>query len=194
MKARRYSNSSSSDPDVLTMRKKKPYLVLIGFFLIGLMILGGVFLGGTTNEEKVEYNKHTFLFRNGGWYTSLQAEQIGFQYLPSDVEMIPSESFSFSEKVYVVFDPREFSESSSEVQTLLSFLRFAGYISSASCSVDEECGDLPLYQEQGDCVLLQSNDETKIYKEGRCVVLSADGDFGLVIHAFLFQLFNIIER
>ena len=124
MRARRHSKRKDYSV-VKKQSNSSKWLVLIGFGLIFLMVFSGVFLGGDSAQEE-EYNGYSFFLSQQGWVTTLQGQQVGFQYLPSEVEFISVESFSLSSEVYVGFDPSKFSEDSFEVQQIRSFLQLSG--------------------------------------------------------------------
>ncbi|MBT5022136.1 hypothetical protein HOK51_06525 [Candidatus Woesearchaeota archaeon] len=92
------------------MRKEVLWTIIFGAVLV-ISIVGMMFGGVNMNSEDTEhYNNYKFKRSNQGWILNVGGEQLLFQYLPGDIEMInlSKESVDFFQNnlmMYISFNP-----------------------------------------------------------------------------------------
>ena len=176
----------------------------IGLFIVGglvLIMIISVFtigLGSEVQNEKLEYNGFE-LFNNGGLWM-IKGTQYGFEYGPNDLENIPSIDLGVEPligKIYMVFDPDEFSTDSREILRIRQFLTSKGVISSSACIKEEGCEDIPIIKcnETNKIIYLKNGNETKIYKDDNCIILESKiGEEPLVINRFMYGVLGVMQN
>lgn len=188
--------------------KKEPLFFFkkkfMGSFIVVIMILSlaGVFTTDFDEGKKAkEINGKLFYPYQEGWFTYINNQQIGFSYLPDeleDIQTIPYINFD-SQKVYLIIDPtiKNLTFDSSK-QRLAYFLDQKNILSVNACNQEQNCPDsMPIkncedINEQA--ILLKSGSKPRIYKDYMCYVIEADTSLNLfkVSEKLIYQMLGVI--
>ncbi len=61
----------------------------IAIFIVFIMVSSGIgYMFGESAARKEKYKEYTFVLRENQWVTEIEGKEIGFNYLPQDVENI----------------------------------------------------------------------------------------------------------
>ncbi len=183
-------------------KRQKLYMYLVGGFMIMLMAtLSFGYIQFSDQEEAVggitEYD-HVFSPMPSGGYSAVFLDQrVSFAVLPSAVEDVPVEDFSFSSgRVYLATDPADALETDFSYQRGYAFLQFVGNSVQPSCSTEEGCGDIPIVScdEGREVVLFDSTAAYGISSRGSCVVLGYSSDYerAQVVDRFIYELLGVM--
>lgn len=184
--------------------KSRRFLWILAGLIIVLMVgsvLVMMFEGEKDNGNTFEFNGHKFILDpQKGWITKVNGQDVGFEFLPFEVNNLSRPSFFGLGlgKTYVTFNPSEFSDRSYEVSRLIAFLTFTGRQAFAACTNETGCADLPVIncsQDTSDnIVYIYLGNETRIEQENGCLKLEAKpGDELKVVSLFIYQLLGIIK-
>lgn len=181
-------------------KKKIGLFIVLGLALLMILSIFTVSLGsdsGIPEQNKIEFNGYKFTNNNGAWYTEINGVEYGFEYDPLSAQSIKSIELSnlFIGKVYLAFDPKQFSETSLELGRLRNFLFSKGIIVSLACIKEEGCGDLPLVNcdNSGGVVYFLNGEKNEIYKQGNCVFIeSLNGQEPLVVNRFMYGVLGVM--
>ncbi len=134
----------------------------LGAFIIILMLGSGLAIFSSSNDE-LTYKGHRFSLQQGKYVTEIDGTPYFFDFLPTDVEDIPFESYAFNtNKVYI----------SADNSSLVVVPKLEGVFVSN--------GVLPILQERncsGGVVVLKlidSDTESKIYIDQSCIILEGN--------------------
>src|SRR3989344_595695 len=111
------------------LKNKKILVYFLGgmiiFLMVGSLLSLWAFKGenGNTEVNAYEYNGYKFLKANNGFILSINNKDIGFNYLPNELEGINNDDFNFlNNKYYVIFNPEELNEGSYEINRIRGIL------------------------------------------------------------------------
>lgn len=193
--------------ETILPKEKKQKRVSSSAIIVGVIIFIMVFSsiaigffynpGSDISENSVEYGGFTFTDRGNGWFVDINGNEYGFEYGPFFVENVKSidlKNEEFSNRVYVAFDPSEFSENSDEIFRLRQFLQSRGIAANPACIKEEGCGDLPIVScDNQDVIYLDSGENTQIYKDKECIVLeSKPGEELQAINRFMYGVLGVM--
>ncbi len=176
---------------------------------IGLIVVGGiVFLmvfsvfavsigrsDDLSSQKEFDYKGHKIINKNGIFYIKDQLDY-GFEYSPLDLENIMTIDFKseLSGKVYLAFDPDQFSQDSLELDRIKKFLFSRGLVVSLSCIKEKGCGDLPVVNcnNINKVIYFKNSDKTDITKQDNCIILeSKKSEEILIINKFIYAALGV---
>ncbi|MBS3168144.1 hypothetical protein J4216_03410 [Candidatus Woesearchaeota archaeon] len=173
-------------------------IVVLGIIVLMVFSAFAISLGNTDNgQETIEYNGIEFQNKNGLWYFNFNGLNYGMEYLPTDLEWVESVNLGqevFGDKIYLIFNPGEYSEDSVEILRLKQFLTSGGKLVSPACSQEGGCGDYPIIDCRSDLksVYLRNGNESKIFKEDNCIIVEAkSGEENFVITRLFYSLLGV---
>lgn len=186
--------------------KNKQMLWIMAGFIVLLMvgsILTIMFQGKDDVSQEKEENGYKFVFtQQKGWTTKINNQDIGFAYLPSELNDIKKDPYFYlpPAKTYVAFNGNEFMENSQEINILLGFLGMTGRKAFPACTEEKNCGsDLPIANcdnamNNTNIVYIYFGNETKIEQDKNCLKLESKlGDEMKIINLFVYQLLGIVR-
>jgi hypothetical protein len=188
------------------MKKKPPFFLrreFMGIFIAIIMLASVLAVFTNTETEKTkEYNGHTFYTINQGWFTYINGQRMGFQYLPQDLENISSPPFVNLEspKVYLIRDPTTRNITIEQSWQRVAAILVARNIQVVdACSQDKECSNsLPIK----DCetlsvpgVFFKSGPNAKITKNYMCYVIEGDTSLNLyrATEKLIYQILGVVK-
>lgn len=154
--------------------KNKKFLVsLIGIFIIGLMVLSTLNIIETQdNTNKLKYKNYVFTKQNDQWISYINNKPIAFKYNPLELENLTLPNYNFVSKVYLAYDPVDISNEQFIIQRAASILQYFNVRPVLACYSEKDCPDIPVIKcENDDSLYLRYNNDTKIYIEGKCLVI-----------------------
>ncbi len=206
MKKQKFSKDRIIEAAVVNNQKsffnKKFGLIAVGILVL-LMIISIFAVGlGSDNTDpadtKAEYNGFKFIRGSGIWLTTINNQRYYFELTPNelvDITSIDLSNESFGSKVYIAFNPEEFSETSLELLRLKEFMLARGMPAYLACIKEEGCGNIPIV----DCnninkvVYLTNGNKTEIYRDNSCMVLESKiGEEPLVINRFMYGVLGVM--
>ena len=205
MKKKKFSKSkitteSISEVKTSLFNKRNIALFVVGgIVLIMILSVFSVGLGNDNgiNSDSLEYNGYELINKEGIWLVKVNGVDYSFEYSPNELEDIKTVDLSnvlSLRKVYLVFNPEEFSENSLELARLRQVFYSKNIPSSLACIKEKGCGDLPIIDcSSSDSVYLRNGNKSEIYKEGGCFVLEAIlGEEPIIINRFIYGLLDIM--
>lgn len=189
------------------MKKEPPFFLkkkFMGGFIATIMILSlaGVFTSNINEKEAIDYNGKWFYPINNGWFTYINNQQIGFQYLPGELENISSTPYVLinSQKVYLITDPDETNISTVQSkQRLASIFYQKNIISVEACSKEESCSETTPIKDCKDIdvpgIYLKSGPTPRIYKDYMCYVVEGDTSLNLykANEKLIYQILGVVK-
>ncbi len=178
MKKKKYSKELVANQSLTLEKphKKKTLLYVLGGFII-LVMVGSIlgYYGADSATSAATYQGHTFVQTAQGWMTIMNGQQLAFQYHPRTIANYTHIPLLFGQKVYILFNPQEYTEKSPELQYLQAYLRFTGHTVNFACTHDKNCSDLPILSctnEQQDILFYTQGTATALRKQDSCTVLT----------------------
>ena len=188
--------------------KKTRNQIILGILLISVMVISTFgYALRQEREEKVNYNGFSFVKVNNGWQVQNQPFSLVTRYLPAETESINSKgifsaeitNFANKQLYFVAFSSSE-KAAISEIARNIPLLR-AQPVCLEEDSNRTECFELPLKNCFDDSVMVisqikqeqnQSAPEERVYKERKCIFITADSENILkAADRFLFALYSI---
>lgn len=159
-------------------------------FLLVISTAGYSLISSTHDDnQEVEENGFKFLRGSGGWITSVNEQNFGFRYLPSELENVSIQG-DYSLNDYSNSDVIYFVGSSDAVQEILSNLARFVLRYQEACLNESKCGgDFPIKTCSDKLIILNPENITKVYKKDNCVHIQ--GDQLKAADAFLYKVLKI---
>ena len=160
--------------------KSKKFLVLaMGVFIMFIMVLSSlnVFKGEDTSK-KITYNNHIFYKQDTQWMTYINDKPILFFNNPYDVQNITIPDFNFKlSKLYIAYNPADIENEGFIINRIASVLNYFNLKSVPACYNETGCPDIPVINcSKDDSLYLEYSNDTKIYIEGKCLILKGTID------------------
>jgi len=181
------------------LKNKKILVYFLGgmiiFLMVGSLLSLWAFKGenGNTEVNAYEYNGYKFLKANNGFILSINNKDIGFNYLPNELEGINNDDFNFlNNKYYVIFNPEELNEGSYEINRIRGILNYFNILGAPACDKEEKCSDIPVKDCSVDAVYIKKG-ENKIYKDNKCIVLSYNEDSAKIVDLFFYKALGVMK-
>jgi len=184
--------------------KKNYFTIGLVIFIAVIMILSIFVLGlnnQDTNLQPLEYNGIEFVNKNNLWSFKLNGNEYITETHPIDLESINNKvdfsSLTFDKNIYLIYDTSWYSADGPEVGRLKQILLFKGNTVSVACDREEMCGDFPIISckdVEKTSVYMKLSNETKIYKDGNCVILEGEsGQEVFLINRFAYGLLGVMK-
>lgn len=202
MKKRKLSKNRLEEREATVKKPKKlSNLIFVGIILFVMVfsILAIKLSDNSEEKQELEYNGFKLFNKGNGWVINVNNIEYGFEYSPQDVEDIKSFDLKnelFSTKVYVLFDPDNFSSNSLELLRLRQFLLTRTDSVNFACTKEQGCEDLPILdcRNPNKLVYVKIGEKTQIYKEDNCIVLQAiNKEQLMIINRFMYGVLGVIN-
>ncbi len=193
------------------MRKKFNKKLWMGGFIVFIMIFsmfGVLFFGFNqpTDDRTNQYNNYTFKYKNNGFATEIDGEEIFFPIFPLELEQIKVNDKTkqlLKEYAFVVtYDPKsELASNMATAQFKLFEERlkpFKKYVqraltnSSGTVLPQLTCANAT---SSNPVILLQYGNETSITSEGNCITAKGNSAMGIyeVSDRIVYQMLGVME-
>jgi len=155
-------------------KTKKTLTISMGLFIIFVMVFSSLAMWQGSDNKKT-YNDYTFMKSELGWKSYINGQYIEFTYGPWELEniAIPSPIITNTEKIYILYNPQENNLNELSFRKLKSVLNYLQIPSFPACTIEENCPDIPIVScsDEKDSVYIKLANETRVYKEGNCLIL-----------------------
>ncbi|MBI5391832.1 hypothetical protein HZB00_02400 [Candidatus Woesearchaeota archaeon] len=202
MKKQRYRKSDGISSEINardpSLFKRRFTLGILAFGIIFLMVGSVLTYWASSAADQSVYNGYSFFQSGQGWTTQIDGQTLTFPVLPKDVASFPSVQFDLDPypKLYLLFNPDNFTEQSREVAQLRSALLSTGKTIVPACTQSFSCGDLPVLNcttADAPSLLLEQSDVTGLFASDRCLVLHyAPGQYDSLLVHFLYKYYHIL--
>ena len=165
-------------------------LVLILFLSIfGYSSMRG---GESTEKNRVVYNGHEFVEKNGFWFTKIKDSEFSFRYNPNEIGQINS-SLNLLENYYdkPLYISSDDIESESEIYRNLNPVIQRMQL---ACLEGDECknDELPIKTCEDNFIIIKESDVAEVVQEDNCVFLKGKmGDLTKITDGFLLKIIGI---
>tara|TARA_Y100000034_G_scaffold136706_1_gene215054 strand:- start:66 stop:623 length:558 start_codon:yes stop_codon:yes gene_type:complete len=170
-------------------------------FILFIMVFSVFAIWKTSQENKEEHNGFDFTLTQNGWTTIINKQQFLFNYLPKDLEDLNSTPILITTpKVYVTYNPENKGLDKSYTLEYLRSLFYQNNIRPVlSCTQEKDCPEqLPIIDcdnAEADVVLIQSGDESKIFKQGKCFIIQSEDNSDLTVlrERFVYSFLKVMD-
>lgn len=161
--------------------------VIMASSIVGFMTLGNT----TSPNGSIEYNNHTLLGAQNGWTITIDDTERTFEYLPSDVERIPSPSDmpNWIRQVQVITMTSDPDDNLSSAIGAVEYDFFTQFSEQGKILIYAfvknntfgkpivTCANATRYHP---VIFFQNGNTTEITLEGYCVIAMADTDYNML--------------
>ena len=160
------------------MKTKIILTIFIAFIMI-TSVIGFIWTSGDSedNSNFLEYNNYKFKNVNGRYLLDINSNEFVFDNSPYEVAEIHLEDFNIeSDKYYILFNPEEKDLNMEySIQKLYLVLKSLNVNIQLACSKEEGCdSNLPIKNCEDYSFYFKKSEDTKVYKENKCVVVEGD--------------------